>query len=178
MSDSTTNQEETTNSAESSEVARKADRTVRNHAVGSAVVGAIPIPPAVVAALLALNLKMLHKLSRIYDVEFQKDVGKAIIYSFLGACGSASVSGRVSWGLSKLVPAAGNVIGAVALPVFAAGLTYGIGKLFIQHFESGGTFLNFDPEEVRAHFFSEFEKGKRLAAEGGQEAEAAQPAAA
>jgi hypothetical protein len=39
---------------------------------------------------------MLYKLSRIYNVEFQRDVGKSIIYSFLGACGAASVSGRRS----------------------------------------------------------------------------------
>jgi uncharacterized protein (DUF697 family) len=178
MSDSTTTPEQAPDVAGPADETGKADRTVRNHAVGSAVIGAIPMPPLVVAALLAINLKMLYKLSRIYNVEFQRDVGKSIIYSFLGACGAASVSGRVTWGLSQLVPAGSTIISAVGLPVFAAGLTYGIGKLFIQHFESGGTFLNFDPEEVRAHFFAEFEEGKRLAVEGGMEGKEAQPATA
>ena len=27
-----------------------------------------------------------------------------------------------------------------------------VGRVFIQHFASGGTFLDFDPESVRKHF--------------------------
>ena len=27
-----------------------------------------------------------------------------------------------------------------------------MGKVFIQHFESGGTFLDFDPDKVRSYF--------------------------
>ncbi|MEZ5671856.1 MAG: hypothetical protein R3E08_05540 [Thiotrichaceae bacterium] len=42
--------------------------------------------------------------------------------------------------------------------------TYAIDKVFVQHFESGGTFLDFDPEAVREHFAAEFAKGKDVAA--------------
>ena len=38
-----------------------------------------------------------------------------------------------------------------------------IGKLFTQHFASGGTFLDFHPEAVREHFYAEFQKGTKLA---------------
>ena len=37
------------------------------------------------------------------------------------------------------------------MPVIA-GAAYAVGKVFIQHFASGGTFLTFDPEKVRAHY--------------------------
>jgi hypothetical protein len=36
-----------------------------------------------------------------------------------------------------LVPVAGQLLQAVTVPLFAAGLTYGIGKIFTQHFASG-----------------------------------------
>ena len=35
---------------------------------------------------------------------------------------------------------------------FGAASTYAVGQIFIQHFESGGTLLTFDPERVRAHY--------------------------
>lgn len=165
MSDPTNLSEAGTALEEVSGTTRKADAAVRNHAVGSAVVGAIPVGPLVMVILLALNLKMVHKLSRIYGVDFNEDLGRAAIYSFIGACGAGAIGGRVIFGLSTLVPVAGQFIQAVTVPVFAAGFTYGIGKLFTQHFASGGTFLDFHPEAVREHFYTEFQKGTKLAAE-------------
>jgi uncharacterized protein (DUF697 family) len=164
MSDPTNQSEVGTALEEVSGTTRKADAAVRNHAVGSAVVGAIPVGPLVMVILLALNLKMVHKLSRIYGVDFNEDLGRAAIYSFIGACGAGAIGGRVIFGLSTLVPVAGQFIQAVTVPVFAAGFTYGIGKLFTQHFAAGGTFLDFHPEEVREHFYAEFQKGTKLAA--------------
>ena len=51
------------------------------------------------------------------------------------------------------------------MPVFAGASTYAIGKVFIQHFESGGTFLDFEPAKVRAYFSQQFDKGRDLASE-------------
>jgi len=141
----------------------EANNSVRNYSLGSAVIGTIPIPMLDVAALIALNLKMLHKLSNIYGVEFKEELGKSAIASFLGACGSVSISGRLIWGLSTVVPVAGSIIRVVTLPLFAAAVTYAIGQLFIQHFESGGTFLTFDPEKVHSHFQARFKEGKKIA---------------
>jgi len=46
------------------------------------------------------------------------------------------------------------------LPAVAGASTYAVGQVFIQHFESGGTFLDFDPEKVKGYFAEQFEKGK------------------
>jgi hypothetical protein len=35
--------------------------------------------------------------------------------------------------------------------------------VFIQHFESGGTFLDFNPDEVKEYFKAQFEEGRKLA---------------
>lgn len=136
---------------------------VRNHTVISGAFGIVPIPPLGVALIIANGLKMLHKLSTVYDVEFKKDVGKAAISSFLTGCGSFAISGNLIWGLSTVLPVAAPVIGVVTRPVFAAALMYAMGHVFIQHFESGGTFLTFDPEKVRGHYAQVFEEGKKLA---------------
>ena len=54
----------------------------------------------------------------------------------------------------KGLPVVGTALGIVAVPAFASGLTWAIGKVFVQHFASGGTFLDFDPDKVRAYFSS------------------------
>lgn len=136
---------------------------VRNHSVVSAAMGVVPIPPLTMALILTNNLKMLHKLSSIYGVKFRKDVGKAAISSFLGGCGTVSISGRVIWGLSTVLPMAAPVISVVTIPAFGASTTYAVGHLFIQHFESGGTFLTFDPEKVKGHYAELFAEGEKLA---------------
>lgn len=140
-----------------------ANKMVRNHCLLSGAMGVIPLPPLGVALILANNLKMLHKLSSIYDVKFSKNLGKSAISSFLGSCGTFSISGRLIWGLSTVAPMAAPVISMVTTPIFGTSLTYAIGQIFIQHFESGGTFLTFDPEKVRGHYAELFEEGQKLA---------------
>ena len=141
----------------------QAKKTVRNHSIVNAAIGIVPIPPLGVALIIGNGLKMLHKLSSIYGVKYRKDIGKSIISSFLTGCGSFAISGRLVWGLSTILPAAAPIIGVVTRPVFASALMYAMGQLFIQHFESGGTFLTFDPEKVRGHYAKLFEEGKELA---------------
>ena len=49
----------------------------------------------------------------------------------------------------KGVPIVGTVIGALTMPTVAAGATWIIGKVFIKHFASGGTLLEFNPSDYR-----------------------------
>jgi uncharacterized protein (DUF697 family) len=64
-----------------------------------------------------------------------------------------------------MIPVAGQVIGFVTMPITAGATTFAVGKVFNQHFASGGTFLTFDSEKVRGYYNSMFEKGKNVAAE-------------
>jgi hypothetical protein len=63
-----------------------------------------------------------------------------------------------------MIPVVGTLLGGVAMPVLSGASTYAVGKVFIQHFASGGTFLTFDPAAVREYFMQELENG-RLAAQ-------------
>jgi len=35
------------------------------------------------------------------------------------------------------------------MPVYSAGVTWVIGRVFMKHFESGGTLLDFDPPDYK-----------------------------
>jgi hypothetical protein len=58
----------------------------------------------------------------------------------------------------KGLPAIGTTIGVITMPAFSAGATYLIGKVFIQHFASGGTLLDFNPPDYREFIKAQKEK--------------------
>jgi uncharacterized protein (DUF697 family) len=108
-------------------------------------------------AVSALQLKMLAELSEIYGVPFQENSGKAALASL--ACFIIPHAGALG-ALSNAIPVL-NVLGAPLAATFAGAYSWALGNIFIQHFESGGTFLTFDPEKVREHFKALFETGRQ-----------------
>ena len=74
--------------------------------------------------------------------------------------GSVGIAELVGGSLLKLIPAVGQVVGVIGVSVVSAAFTQALGNVFIMHFESGGTLLNFKPETMRDYFRAEFEKAK------------------
>ncbi len=143
---------------------KKANLTVRNYSLASLVLGLIPVPLVDLAALVVLQLKLLHSLANQYNIPFSKDIGKSAIIALIGGVLPVEAAFPLA-SLIKIIPGIGQVAGGVSIAMLGAAATYAVGKVFIQHFESGGTFLTFDPEKVRKYFAEEFEKGKQVAAE-------------
>ena len=132
---------EMTDSARDKQALQLVDRL----SLWSGAAGLIPLPLVDVAAVGGVQFYMLRRLSEIYGVPFTDNRGKSILASVAGAVIPASASTSVI----KSLPGIGTVIGALTMPVVSAGATWVIGKLFIQHFASGGTLLDFDPSEYR-----------------------------
>jgi uncharacterized protein (DUF697 family) len=149
----------------------QARRTVNKYMGFSAGVGLLPLPLLNTAGITALQLRMLQVLSETYDVPFSKDLGKKIIGSLLGSIVPTSLSGTLG-GVAGLFASSARMAGALVsrltMPVFAGASTYAIGQVFIQHFESGGTFLDFEPAKVRDYFRRQFGRGRELASEARQ----------
>jgi len=110
------------------------------------------VPLIDIAAVAGVQLQMLRRLSEIYGVPFTDNRGKSIIASLAGSVlpASTATSTAITFGsLVKGVPLVGTTIGALTMPALAIGATYVIGKVFIQHFASGGTLLDFNPPDYR-----------------------------
>jgi uncharacterized protein (DUF697 family) len=114
----------------------------------SGAAGLIPVPLVDMAAVGGVQLYMLHRLSEIYEIPFSENRGKSILTSLAGAMTPASVA-TATGSFIKGLPGIGTVIGALTMPVASAGATWVIGKVFIQHFASGGTLLDFNPPDYR-----------------------------
>lgn len=131
---------------------RLATEIVKKYSLYSAGAGLIPVPLVDFAAIAAVELKMLQEIGALYDVPFSQDMVRPIIASILGGYSSQKVGAGIGASMLKSVPIIGTTVGAFSVSAFAAGITFAIGKVFITHFASGGTFLDFDPEKVRAFF--------------------------
>jgi uncharacterized protein (DUF697 family) len=125
-----------------------ASKLVDRFAVWSGVAGLIPLPVVDVLAVGGLQLQMLRRLSQIYGVEFSQNRGKALIAALAG-CMIPATSGMGAASALKAVPVVNILAAGFVMPVLSAGATYAIGKAFVQHFESGGTLLDFNPPDYR-----------------------------
>jgi len=125
-----------------------ATKLVDRFAVWSGVAGLIPLPVVDVLAVGGLQLQMLRRVSQLYDVQFSENRGKALIASIAGTMIPVT-SGMGAASALKGVPLVGMLASAFVMPVLSAGATYAIGKAFIQHFESGGTLLDFNPPDYK-----------------------------
>jgi uncharacterized protein (DUF697 family) len=151
-------------------------KTVKKYMWWSMGAGLIPVPILDLAAVSGVQLKMLADLSEIYDVPFEKSRVKAVVGSLIGSVVPGAVSYGAFGSLCKTLPVVGAVAGTTTMVLFCGASAWALGKVFIQHFESGGTFLDFNPEQVKDYFKAQFEEGRKMASTMGTEKKADAPA--
>jgi uncharacterized protein (DUF697 family) len=139
-------------------------KTIRRYMWWSAGAGLVPFPVVDLVAMSGAQLKMLAEISKIYGIPFERSRVQAIVGSLIGYVLPHTFSVGLFGSLLKAIPGVGVLVGSPSQALFAAAYAWALGRVFIQHFESGGTFLNFDPEAVREHFRAQFEEGQRMAA--------------
>lgn len=138
----------------------KAKLVINKYVGWSVGAGAIPVPFLDLVTVTGVQLKMLNELAKLYDVAFSENRVKSLVASLVGSIVPTGLAWGVGGSLLKSIPFIGTIAGTIAMPAFAGAATYAVGKVFVQHFESGGTFLDFDPEAVKEHFKQYFEAGK------------------
>lgn len=128
-------------------------RELVNHHLGLSLgAGMIPVPIVDVVAISGIQLKLITDLSRLYEVPFTRHRAQAIVLSLFAGVGSLSLATGIVGSLLKTLPGAGSLLGAATLPVTATAFTYAVGQVFIEHFESGGTLLDFDTTAAKRQF--------------------------
>ncbi len=128
-------------------------------------IGLIPIPLFDFAANIAIELKMIRDICKVYGLPFKGNRGRAFVLSLIGSIHSAVFSRAAFAGLSKLIPGAGFLVGAASASVTYAAITYAVGRVFVMHCETGGTLLHFDTGKLKAHFQNQLEEGAKKAGE-------------
>jgi uncharacterized protein (DUF697 family)/predicted flap endonuclease-1-like 5' DNA nuclease len=107
----------------------------------------LPLPLVDIAAVLALQVKLVHDLSHLYGVPFESGMAKPLLTSLL-SCGAVSGGGLALMGLGLTIPGLRTLIGG-GFSGSLAGTTLATSEIFIRHFEAGGTMADFDPHPAQ-----------------------------
>lgn len=139
----------------------KANAIVKQNVIYAITAGLIPMPLLDVVALTNIQFRMLDDLVKLYNLRYTR-IEKSVVKAFLlGVLPVVTVTGLSSF--LKVMPGIGTFTGSTGVAISAGGLTYATGKVFIQHFEAGGTLDNFNIDEAKRRFRREFLKGKKIA---------------
>lgn len=115
---------------------------VKRHSAYSAVGGIIPLPIANVASITAVIVRMVKVLSDLYGVPFERDRARAIVIGLMGGAMPTGLAAVTTSTLIYVVPGS-NLIGLAVSSLAGAACTRGIGRIFVEHFESGATLTDF-----------------------------------
>ncbi|MBD3305502.1 DUF697 domain-containing protein [candidate division KSB3 bacterium] len=138
----------------------EAQKIIDHYMLWSAGTALIPVPFVDTAAFTAVELKMLKRLCEQYGLPFSKHRGKAFIASLIGGVEVRVLTASL---LKFVVPGFGFAGGVLTMGAISGALTYAIGKVFLLHFETGGTLLDFDPSTMQAYFVEQYHKGHAVA---------------
>lgn len=133
--------------------------------------GIVPIPFVEIVGTGAMQLKMVANLCKEYETPFSQELGRGIIATLLGTLSAVGISAGAA-SLLKGIPLIGGLLSGASFAITGGAATYAVGKIFIQHFEAGGTMLTFNPEKMKAYFKTLFDEGKQVAQNMAKEAKA------
>ena len=138
----------------------EAIKIVESYVPWSAAAGIMPLPVMDLAAIFAVQLSMLAKIGDCYGVPFKKQAAKSATTTLMAGCLQQTLALSL-FSSVKFIPVIGQVASVTILPAVTAAGTYALGRVFISHFEAGGTFINFEPSKMRKQFNRDFAKAKK-----------------
>lgn len=128
---------------------------VKRYAYYSSGIGLLPVPFAEVLTVNAVQYAMIKKLASCYDLPFKEQWVKSLVSSLLSGVVSASIIyGPVTNALAIMSGFGVFLRAGVALTVSGA-VTMALGKLFIDHFERGGSLFDMDVEQTKVQLKAE-----------------------
>jgi uncharacterized protein (DUF697 family) len=136
------------------------EEIVKKASYWAAGCGVVPVPLFDLAAVTAVQLAMLAKLCTLYEIPFAKDLGKNLIGSLTGGLAASTLSPVVG-SMLKFIPVVGYAAAVATMPALSGAATWAVGRVFLMHFESDGTLLDFDPASYRKHLDDMIKEGKK-----------------
>ena len=146
-----------------SERETKAMAVVRRYMAISAGAALIPFAVVDVAALAGVHISLIKEICDRYGVEFSEHTARNILIAIMAGLVPASFGSVIGRKVLRILPWATHAVGLAAMAAFSAGVSYVIGRIFIRHFETGGTLLDFNIEHLH-DLLSEFRRERHMPA--------------
>jgi uncharacterized protein (DUF697 family) len=137
--------------------------TVKYYAAWSFGAGLVAIPVVEMMLVVGVQVQMLRKLSDIYGVKFSEHVVRNVLLALLGGLAAETIGAGIALPFARSIPGIGSLIGLLIMPAFAVASTCAVGEVFVQHFEKGGTFLDFRPSSLKDKFSRAYDAARAAA---------------
>jgi len=144
----------------SKDVHAEAARVISTAVKWSVAAALVPVPYVDLAALGAVQVKMVRDLAQTYGADAGSETLQGVISALLGTLAPVAITSGLLGSTLKAIPVGGTILGGVSLAAFGSAATYAIGKIFVAHFEGGGTVESFSVEAVKADLKKEFVTAK------------------
>lgn len=137
---------------------------VRKHMLVATGSSLVPVPVLDAAVVTGVQVRMLMLIAELYGFKFESTQRTySIVGSLLGGLGLPFLTAPLLGSVLKLVPGIGTVASFTSFAIVAGASTYAVGRVFIQHFESGGSLLSFNPALMREHMRAFYAEGLKVA---------------
>ncbi len=114
----------------------------------SAGAGLITLPIVDVSVLAGVHVALIKELSEYYGYEFSEHAARNILVAVAASLVPGSIGSVVGRRLLAALPFVTPVFALASMAGFSAFVSYSLGRIFIEHFEAGGTLRNFDVEHL------------------------------
>lgn len=131
----------------------EAHGVIHKYSAIAAAAALVPIPAVDLVTLAGVQAKMVHSIGNLHGVKIQENKLKVAVAALISTLPARAFTAAGASAL-KVIPGIGSLLGTLASPAYFASTTYGIGKVFHAHFSTGGTLLNFNPDEMKEYYQS------------------------
>jgi len=131
------------------------NKLINSASTWAAAATLIPVNGVDMAALAAVEANLIINISAVYGEKLPKYAVSGVISTLLGTLVPMYGAKLTIPFLLKWIPF-GNLVGAATMAGFGAAATYAIGKVFVNHYENGGTFGTFNASTASTQLKSDF----------------------
>jgi uncharacterized protein (DUF697 family) len=128
---------------------RAAHRLLAHYRRWTIAMASAPLPLMDAALVSGVQIRMLSRLAKLYGVPFERVRVAGLLSALFGGWTPYTITTGFAGAAARLAPGLGTLIGIATSIGTSVLATETIGKMFIQHFEEGGTFLDFEPKKYR-----------------------------
>ena len=142
-----------TESSYSHKMENRAWSLVKHYSLRTFLLGLIPIPLFTLIALPYAHLKMLYKISDLYDFNYEEQKNFVYFASVFATAFPVAMYNSFFTSLLDWFPWIGSILAFFLVPLTSAICTYVIGQVFILHFSLGGTLLYLKASKIRKYIW-------------------------
>ncbi|MCC8107778.1 MAG: YcjF family protein [Planctomycetes bacterium] len=123
-------------------------------------IGVIPLPFFNVFTDALVQMKLVSDLCKVYNVEYKESLAKNLVSSVVGGATTLAIKPFLEKAALG-VPLVGLPLAVATQPVLNGMTTYAIGRMFAQHFHTGGGLVTSGVKELTDSFCSAFRESRQ-----------------